>query len=361
MKAIIPTGGRGTRLQPITFSANKHFVPVAQKPLVFYAIEAVADAGIKEIAITYNPGWLDLVKNYLGDGSRWGLKFEYVLQEKPAGLANIVEVCEDFINGDRFLLHLGDNIFTEGIKSLVDYFNKKKPAGLVAIVKHPENSRLGVPILDKNGRLRDYLEKPKRPPNEYAIPGIYFFDSVVFWCFRGEDRIKPSVRGEYEIADAFRWLIKRGFDVHAVEYKGKWLDPGKFDDWMDANLYLVDKLASREINSKVGEDCIIKGRVKIGSNCRIKRSEIRGPVIIGDNVKIEDSYIGPYTSISSGCEIVEASLENSVVMENVKIINVEKRLDNCLIGDSTEVIGDNSGRHLGRFELFLGGKSRIKI
>ncbi len=359
MKAIIPTGGRGTRMQPLTFSTNKHFIPVANKPLIFYPIETVAEAGIKDVAITYNPGWLDFVKKYLGDGSKWGLEFTYILQEEPIGLANIIEVCEQYIQKDRFLLHLGDNIFTEGIKELVGYFEREKPQGLVAKVIHPENFRLGVPVFDKRGRLKDYLEKPKNPPNKYAIPGIYFFDSVVFGCFKGKDRIKPSERGEYEIVEPFKWLIKRGFRVDVVEYKGKWLDPGKFDDWIESNQFLLDKNTSFQIKSKVGKDSKIVGRVSIGLRCKIKNSEIRGPVIIGDDVLIIDSYIGPYTSIDDGCLIEKSRVENSVLMQNVKIVKVNQSLDNCLIGTQSEI--KESDGHSNCLELFVGEKSIIRL
>jgi len=359
MKAIVPTGERGVRMQPLTFSTNKHFIPVANKPLIFYPIESVAEAGIKDVAITYNPGWLDLVKGFLGDGSKWGLKFTYVLQPEPLGLANIVEVCEDFVDGDRFFLHLGDNIFTEGIKELVDYFERRKPYGLITKIRHPENWRMGVPVFDKQGRLKDYLEKPKNPPNEFAVPGIYFFDSVVFGCFRGRGKILPSERGEYEIVGPFKWLIKRGFRVEVIEYKGRWLDPGKFDDWILANQYILDISNSGQIKSKIGPKNVIQGRVGIGKNCKIQNSTIRGPVLIGENVTIRDSFIGPYTSISNNSLIEKSRVENSVIMEGVKIVNVERPIDSSLVGSQTEIIGADG--HSDWVEFFVGEKSRLKI
>ena len=173
MKAVVPTGGGGTRMRPLTFSTNKHFIPIANKPLLYYPIETIANAGIKEVAITYNPGWLDFVKKRLGSGKRWGLRFTYILQEKPLGLANIFQVCEEFLAEEDFLMHLGDNIFTSGINDLVEHFNKEKPSGLVAIVEHPENSRMGVPYFDKKGGLKRYVEKPKNPPHKFvSVPAI---------------------------------------------------------------------------------------------------------------------------------------------------------------------------------------------
>lgn len=359
MKAIIPTGGRGTRMQPLTFSTNKHFIPVANKPLIFYPIEAVAVAGINEVAITYNPGWLEMVKGYLGTGEKWGLKFTYILQQKPLGLANIFQVCEEYLAGDRFMMHLGDNIFTEGIKIYVDYFLKEKPNGLITMVHHPENWRLGVPYFDKKGRLIKYVEKPKKPPHDYAVPGLYFFDKNVFKCFRGKDKIKPSVRGEYEISSPYQWLIDHNYRVDVLEYKGKWLDPGKFGDWIEANQYLLDHNSNGEIQSKPDRKSIIHGRVGIGKSCKITNSQIRGPVIIGNDTIIKDAHIGPYTSISDECLIENSRLENSVLMQGVKIINVRQPIDNSLIGTET-IISDVEG-HSNCLELFVGEKSKIRL
>ena len=205
-------------MQPLTFSTNKHFIPIANKPLIFYPIETVAETGIKDVLITYNPGWLDAVKSILGDGNKWGLKFTYILQKQPKGLANIVRSCEEILNGEEFLFHLGDNIFTEGIVELYKYFLKEKPNGLVAMVHHPENWRLGVPYFDKKGKVIKIVEKPKNPPHDFAMPGIYFADSNFFKAFNGKDAVRPSVRGEWEIPDPFTWMIKHGYKVLVKEY-----------------------------------------------------------------------------------------------------------------------------------------------
>lgn len=360
MKAIIPTGGMGTRMQPMSFYVNKHFLPLANKPLLFYPIESVAASGIKDVLITYNPGGLEIAKKFLGDGSAWGLKFTYVLQENPrGGLADIVRVCEKDLNKDLFLLHLGDNIFTEGIKEQVKYFIEKKPNGLVTMLKFKDNYRLGVPVFDKKGRLVDYLEKPQKPPNNFAIPGLYFFDNNVFKCFSGKDKITPSERGELEIRSPYLWLIEHGYKVEVIEYKGKWLDPGKFDDWIDSNQYLLDKTLESRIESKIEEGSDIKGRVFIGKGCIIRNSEIRGPVSIKDNVSIIGSYIGPYTSIDEGCLIEKSRIENCVLMNNVKIYKVKQQIDNSLIGPEAS-ISSTDGRH-SCLEFFIGEKASIKL
>lgn len=359
MKAIIPTGGRGTRMQPITFSANKHFIPVANKPLIFYPIEAVADAGIKDILITYNPNTLDMVRSYLGDGNRWGVKFKYVLQEYPKGMANIFQVCEEALEGESFLLHNGDNIFTKGIKEAVDFFLKKKPNALVTMVHHKENRRLGVPYFDKNNHLVEYVEKPENPPHDFAIPGLYFFDKNVFRCFKGKDQIVPSARGELEIVAPFNWLIGHNYKVDVIEYRGKWLDPGKFDDWLEANQYLLDVALKPVMESKVDSSSTIENRVSIGTDCKINGSHIRGPLIIGDNVEIKNSYIGPYSSISDNCVIENSHVENTVLMSGVKIINIKRPIDTSLIGPESEI--RDATQPPSSMKLFIGEKSKLEL
>lgn len=360
MKAIVPTGGRGTRMRPLTFSTNKHFIPVANKPLIFYPIETVADAGVKEVGITYNPGGLEEAKAYLGDGSSWGLKFTYVLQEKPAGLANIVEVCEQFIGGDSFIFHLGDNIFVDGIKEAVDYFEKEKPNGLVTMIHHKENRRMGVPFFNEEGRLIKYVEKPEKPPHDFAVPGLYFADKNFFKCFKGQNRIKPSERGEYEIPAAFQWLIDNGFRVDVVEYKGKWLDPGKFDDWLEANAFILENKLVPKLESQVGSLSTVEGKVALGKDCTIVNSKIFGPAIVGDNVTITSSKVGPITSIADNCEIVNSVVRNSVLMSGVKILDISGHpVDNSLIGTDTEVIGKD-GKDV-TTSFFVGEKCKIQI
>lgn len=360
MKAIIPTGGRGTRMRPLTFSANKHFIPLANKPIIFYPIETVAEAGIKEVAITYNPEGLEEAKAVLGDGSRWGLKFEFVLQEKPKGLANIFQVCEEFLNGEAFVLHLGDNIFVNGIKNLVDFFVSERPNALLTYLQHSDNKRLGVPFFDEKGNLIRYVEKPENPPNDFGIPGLYFFDHHVFECFKGKDAIKASQRGELEISDPYNWLIDHGKKVEAKEYEGKWMDPGKFDDWLEANQYILQHQLEEKRESEPDAGSKITGKVSIGKDCIIKRSLIHGPLIIGDGCVIEDSSIGQYTSVGDVCEIRDSKIENSVLMKGVKIQGVrEHPLASSLIGTDSEVFGSN-GKGAAT-SLFVGEKCKIQL
>ncbi len=343
-------------MQPITFSTNKHFVPVANKPLIYYPLETIAEAGIKEVAITYNPGWLDMAKKFIGDGSKWGLNVTYVLQEKPAGLANIFQVCEDYLKGESFLLHLGDNIFVDGIENLVKHFEKSKPNGLVAMVHSKDNTRLGVPYFDEKGKLVRYVEKPSNPPHDFAIPGIYFFDNNVFKCFEGRDAIKSSERGEYEISSPFQWLIDNGYRVEVLEYKGKWLDPGKFDDWMSSNAYLLEKRTKGINQSNFGSDVTLVGKVDIGKGCKIKDTEIIGPTSLGNGVEIISSKIGPNVSISDDCLIEKTEIENSILMSNVKIRSITGKIKDSMIGTGTEIEKNNN------YHTFLvGDKCQIKL
>lgn len=359
MKAIIPTGGRGTRMRPLTFSQNKHFIPVANKPLIFYPIETVANAGIKDIALTYNLGGLEEVKNLLGDGSRWGVTFSYVLQEQPKGLANIFQVCEEYLNGESFVMHLGDNIFVDGISDFVTHFGREKPDGLVAMVHHKENNRLGVPYFDEKGHLVKYVEKPENPPHDFAIPGLYFFSPVVFECFKGKDAIQPSNRGEYEISASYQWLIDKGKRVDVLEYKGKWLDPGKIDDWLSANEYLLENNLKVLVESEIDTSSKLEGKISIGKDTEIRNSKIKGPVVIGDRVIIENSEIGPFCSIANGCEVVNSKILRSILMDGVRVSGVlDHPMEDSLVGTDTEIIGKGRGATT---KLFVGEKCKIQI
>lgn len=359
MKAIITAGGRGTRMQPLTFTSNKQLIPLANKPLIYYAIEAVAEVGVKEIGINYNPGQLEELKANLGTGRRWGVKLIYFLQEKPLGLANIIEKAKPFIGKSKFLMHLGDNIFYGGIEPLYDYFRKEKLSALAPVIHHPENTRMGVPYLDRKGRLKKYVEKPKKPPHDLAVPGLYFFDQNVFQCFQGKEKIKPSARGEYEIGSCYEWLVKHGYPVGIKEFEGVWRDPGKFDDWLETNQFLLDREVDNDSQSRLGKRVRIEGRVKIGKRVKVKNSSVRGPSVIGDDVRIENSFIGPYSSIGDGCQIISTKLENVILLKNVKIEGLQKPLDCCLVGEGTMVNGNH--RVSGSIELFVGNQCLINL
>lgn len=345
-------------MRPVTYSVNKHFIPVANKLLVEYPIEAIVEAGIEEIGITYNPGQLEMAKKVLGDGSRWGAKFTYILQDEPLGVANILEVAEEFTNGESFVFNLGDNIFTEGIGQLVDKFESENWDGLVAMVEHEENSRLGVPYFDEEGRLKEYKEKPENPPHKFAVPGIYLASGKIYGAFKGEGRITPSDRGEYEIADLFQWMIDKGMKVGVEEYKGLWLDPGKFGDWLESNQILLDRYAVRQIDGEVDSKSVIEGKVEIGKGSKVIDSKIKGPVRIGEGVTIERSIIGPNTSVYNESSIEGCKIENSVIMGKVVMKEVSKAIDKSIIGRKARVVGNGKEELM---ELFIGSGGVIKL
>jgi glucose-1-phosphate thymidylyltransferase len=227
------------------------------------------------------------------------------------------------------------------------------------MVHHHDNTRLGVPYFDKKGKLVKYVEKPTNPPHDYAIPGLYFFNPEIFKCFSGKGAIQPSERGEYEISAPFQWLIDNGYNVEVKEYKGRWLDPGKLTDWIEANQYLIDRSAVKRIETKVDKSVKLFGRVSLGKKGAVVNSEIRGPVLIGDGVTITDSYIGPYTAIGDDCLIQGSHVENCVLMNSVKVTNVKSQIDNSLIGPESEITGNDG--HKNCLEFFVGEKAKIKL
>jgi len=346
-------------MRPLTFSTNKHFIPLANKPLLYYAVEGMAAAGIKQIGVNYNPGQLEEIKSRLGTGRKWGVKFSFIFQEKPLGLAHIIKVSRQFLGKGKFVMHLGDNIFYGGIKDLVNRFSKSKASALLTLIHHPENKRLGVPYFSKRGKLLKVVEKPRKSPHDWAVPGLYFFDEQVFSAFSGRGAIRPSARGELEIGSLYNWLIKRNHSVESEEFKGVWRDPGKFDDWLGTNQFLLDSILNSASSYQLGKRVRIEGRVKIGMGCKIKNTLLRGPLIIGSRVIINDSFIGPYSSIADNCQIEKAKIENSVLMRGVRINSPGKPLDSCLIGEKTLIQANY--RSQDTIELFLGNKCVLKF
>ncbi len=345
LKGLIPTGGRGTRLRPFTFSTNKHLIPIANKPLVFYPIEALAKAGIKDIGIVTNDTRPEIEK-VLGTGKQWGVNFTYIDQPYPGGLAHVIQVSEKFLKGSRFVFHLGDNLFTEGIGEPLARFVKTKANALAPYLHHKDNRRLGVPYFNTKGKLMKYVEKPANPPHDLAVPGLYFFDHNVFKCFSGRDKITPSKRGELEIGSVYQWLMEHGYYVETYEIDGWWRDPGQLCDITEANRLVMEQKAEFIIQSPLIKKSKLIGKVGVGKGSKIYNSVIEGPVLIGDNVEIAKSYIGPYTSIYHNCKIKEAKIENSVIMEGTIIEKVKRRIDQSFIGKEVTITGKNRNHRL---------------
>jgi glucose-1-phosphate thymidylyltransferase len=276
MKALIAAGGSGTRLRPLTFSSNKHLLPIANKPLLLYPFESLVALGITEIGVIVNET-RNAIESLLGDGGGWGVKVTYITQEKPLGLAHVVKISESFLAGEPFVFHLGDNIFTQGIERPYRHFMETQPDALLTLIVHEENYRLGVPYFDESGKLVKVVEKPQHPPNQFGIPGLYFFNSHVFEAFTGPDAIQPSSRGEYEITELYSYMIDHNYRVETEEVDGRWMDPGKFDDMLEANAYVLDLAQNNTIEGEVDQHSQILNAVTIGKGARVVNSPGYGP------------------------------------------------------------------------------------
>lgn len=336
MKAIIAAGGKGTRMYPLTFTSSKQMLPIANKPLIMYPIEDLIGVGIKDIALIVNNSRPDYEAMF-GDGSKLGIKISYIDQPEALGLAHVVKISEKFVDGDHFVYHLGDNIFTAGIKKPYEQFVKSHADAVLTVIEHEENYRLGVPFFDGQGKLIRVVEKPDNPPNRFGVPGLYMFSAKVFNAFKGTDAIKPSARGELEITDLYNYMLSHGNKVEVAELEGEWRDPGKFDDSLETNKLILDGMKNHKIEGDVDKDSKLSDGVTIGKGTRVINSQIVGPVIIGKNVEVRNSYIGPYTAIGDDCEVENSKVEYSILLKDVHVIDVKGKIEASMIGKHTEI------------------------
>ena len=353
MKALIASGGRGTRLRPITHTQNKHLIPIANKPILYYAIEAAVDAGIKEIGIVHTADSME-VPNYVGDGSRWGVHIIYIPQEVPGGLAQVVQLAENFVGDDKFVFYLGDNMLVGGIKKFVDEFEKSGCNCYLTLSRVKDPERFGVPEI-KDGRILRVEEKPKNPKSNFAVAGIYLYDKHIFEAVKN---IKASDRGELEISDAHTYLIEKGFKVGYTEITGWWKDTGKPADLLEANRLILDNI-DPHIDGNVDAHSNVVGRVVIEQGAKIINSIVRGPVIIGKNCVIENSYIGPFTSIGDRTEIKDSEVEYSIILRDCKISHVGLRMEGSILGNDVEVVKGTGKPQVHRF--MIGDQSRVEV
>ena len=331
MKAIIACGGRGSRLRPITHTSNKHLIPIANKPMIHYAIEAVRESGISDIGIVINPDTGDVVREALGGGEPWGVRLTYIIQDAPRGLAHVVKVSEDFIAKDPFVFYLGDNIVVGGIRRFLEAFQKNGDQCHLVLARVPEPQRFGVPEI-RDGRVVRVEEKPIRPRSNYAVTGIYFYDGRIF---EAVNAVKPSARGELEISDAHQYLLDQGCQVGYSEVTGWWKDTGKPEDLLDANRLVLDQLIDSGelvVRGDVSPSSRVVGKVVIEEGAKLVGSLVRGPAVIGANTLVENSYIGPFTAIGSNCVIRNSELEFSIMMEGARILDAEVRVEQSIIG-----------------------------
>ncbi len=325
MKALILSGGKGTRLRPITHTSAKQLVPVANKPILFFAIEAIRDAGISDIGIIVGDTAAE-IEAAVGDGSAFGVSVTYLRQEQPLGLAHAVKIAQPFIGEDPFVMYLGDNFIKDGITPLVREFERDRPSSQILLARVPNPSSFGVAeIVD--GKVVALEEKPEHPKSDYALVGVYMFDRTVFDAVNA---IRPSARGELEITDAIQHLITSGLDVRSHIIKGWWKDTGKLEDMLEANRVALSGI-DRDVRGTVTDTRII-GEVTVEEGAVIEKSELRGPLIIGAGTRIRDSYIGPFTSISRDCEIIGSEIEFSIILEESRVLNLRHRMEGSLIG-----------------------------
>jgi glucose-1-phosphate thymidylyltransferase len=353
LKALIASGGRGTRLRPITHTQNKHLIPIANKPILYYSIEAAANAGITEIGIVHNADSQE-VPEYIGNGSKWGVKITYIPQEVPGGLAQVVQLAEKFVAGDKFIFYLGDNMLVGGVKKYVDEFVKSGCNCFLTLSKVKDPERFGVPEI-KDGRILRVDEKPKQPKSNYAVAGIYMYDSHIFEAVKS---LKPSERGELEISDAHTWLIEKGYKVGYTEITGWWKDTGKPVDLLEANRLILDNIEPRS-EGEVDASSDVAGRVVIEKGARLVNSKVRGPVIIGKNCLVENSYIGPFTAIGDRTEVKNSEIEYSIVLRDCKITDVGIRIEGSILGNDVEVVEAVGKPRVHRF--MIGDQSRVEI
>ena len=353
MKGLILSGGKGTRLRPLTFTQAKQLVPVANKPVLFYGIEALLEAGIKDIGVIVGDT-KDEIKAAVGDGSRWGIHITYIEQDAPLGLAHAVKTARPFLGDESFVMYLGDNILKSGIRSLVEEFERQKPHSLILLTEVSNPQMFGVAEL-RDGKVFRLVEKPKNPASNLALVGVYMFDSHIFEAIQA---IKPSWRNELEITDAIQYLVEHGYDVHPHLVTGWWKDTGKIEDILEANRLILESV-KREIKGDVDSVSKINGRVVMAPNVRVRNSIIRGPAVIGENTEIIDSYIGPFTSIQSNCRIEQTEIEHSIVLSGSEIRDVGSRIDESLIGRDVKIFKCHPKPSAYRF--MVGDQSEIGI
>ena len=356
LKGFILHGGYGTKLRPLTHTGPKQLVPVANKPISQYVLEDLRNSGITDMTVVLGGIYPEKVKEYYGDGTRFGVKITYIHQGQPKGIAHAVGLCREHVGNDRFVVYLGDNLLKGGIKNYVQTFKNSNHDAMILLCKVEDPQRFGVVKFDENGKVVQLIEKPREPPSNYALTGIYFFKPIIFKMIK---KLRPSWRGELEITEALQMLLEKGYNVHYGIVQGWWKDTGTPEDILEANRLVLDELKP-EIKGKIENDSSIQGRVTVGNNSIVKENAlIRGPAIIGENTAIEPNvYIGPYTSIGKNCTIKRGEIENSIIMDNCTI-NINDRIIDSLIASHSKIIFNNNTPSGKRF--IIGERTYIEL
>ncbi|MPZ94220.1 MAG: glucose-1-phosphate thymidylyltransferase [Propionibacteriales bacterium] len=353
MKALVLAGGAGSRLRPITHTSAKQLIPVANKPVLFYGLEQLRDAGIVDVGIIVGDTRAE-VMNAVGDGSALGIRVTYIPQDAPLGLAHTVLIARDFLGADDFCMFLGDNFLLGGIQDFVKRFQDSDADAQILLTEVAEPQFFGVAVLDDAGQVVQLMEKPKDPPSNLALVGVYMFRPVIHDAVRA---IEPSARGELEITDAIAWLIGQGLTVTSHRVSGYWKDTGRLQDMLECNRQVLEGIETR-IDGDVDESSELVGRVVVQRGARIVGSTVRGPAIIGENTVVTGSYIGPFTSVYHGCTITDTELEHSIVLEDCTLDGVG-RIEDSLLGKSVTVKVDRRAPRAHR--LMLGDHSVVTL
>jgi glucose-1-phosphate thymidylyltransferase len=354
LKGLILSGGAGTRLRPITHTSAKQLVPVANKPVLFYGIEALVEAGVTEIGIIIAPETGDEIRAAAGDGSQFGADITYIVQDKPAGLAHAVLTAEEFIGGAPFVMYLGDNLLADGLRGLVGTFKSDDPDALILLTPVDDPQSYGVAELDGEGGIVRLIEKPKDPPSNLALVGVYLFSPLIFDAAR---RLEPSWRGELEITEAIQTLIDDGRSVQSEVVRGWWKDTGQLADMLEANRLVLEDVETR-LDGEV-DNSRLEGRVIVEKGAEVAGSVIRGPVVIGAGARVEDAYVGPYTSIGENVLISRSEIEHSIILSGSVVEDLGTRMEASLLGRNVKLTrSEGLPRTL---RLLVGDNSDIEI
>ncbi len=353
MKGLILSGGKGTRLRPLTYTSAKQLVPVANKPVLFYGIEAIAAAGITEIGIVVGDTQAE-IRAAVGDGSRWGVQVTYIEQDAPRGLAHAVKISETYLGTSPFVMYLGDNLLNKGITHFVEEFSRERPAAQILLTRVPDPQMFGVAQL-QDGKVIRLVEKPKEPIGDLALVGVYMFGPEIFESVR---RIKPSLRNELEITDAIQDLIDRGLTVRPHIVDGWWKDTGKLEDMLEANRLVLDTI-ERRIDGTLDAASRVEGKVVIEAGAVLEQTIVRGPAIIGRNARLVRAYIGPFTAIGDGVEVRDSEVEHSIILEGASIRDLVNRVSDSLIGRNVRIYREPIKPSAYRF--MLGDNSEVGI
>ena len=373
MKALVLAGGRGTRLRPITHTRAKQLVPVANKPVLFYGLEALAAAGIRDVGIIvsdpremlqpdHRTGELVTVlvnsqaeiRAAVGDGSAFGLRVTYIEQEAPLGLAHAVKISEEYMAGESFVMYLGDNLIKDGITPFVREFEQSKPDAQILLAQVARPWEFGVAELEGERVVR-LEEKPRQPKSDLALVGVYLFTRSIFDAVRA---IKPSPRGELEITDAIQQLITSGRNVRSHVIRGWWKDTGRVEDLLEANRIVLADLV-KHVEGRLDAETLVEGAVKVGRGAVVERSHLRGPLVIGANAVLREAYVGPFTAIAEGVTLEKCEIENSIVLDHSELRDIRSRIESSLIGRDV-VVTESSARPRAH-RLMLGDSSRVEL